>query len=119
MSPVTTRVVFYVLTFLVVVLAVIGDCLFAHWAKKSNKLIHLVVAFALCNVALGCFAQSLKMGTLLWASILYDVFTTLSFMAVSRFYFKEAMPLPVYLFALGAIACVAGMNTICRGSERT
>lgn len=110
MSPTTTRVVFYVLTILVAVLAVIGDCFLAHWAKKSNKLVHLLAGFLLCNAALICFAQSLRFGTLLLVSILYDVLTTVSLMAVSRIYFKEAMPLPVYLFALGAIACVAGMK---------
>ena len=110
MSPTTTRIVFYVLTFACMVLAVVGDCVLAHWAKKSNNIFHFVLGFILCNVALGCFAQSLKMGTLLWAAILYDVLTTTAFVAVSRYYFKEAMPFPVYLFALGALVCVCGMR---------
>ena len=110
MNPVTAKILFWVLTILVAVFAVIGDCVLAHWAKRGNKLIHLVAGFVLCNMALFCFAQSLRFGTLLLVSILYDVLTTVSFMVISRVYFKEAMPFPVYLFALGAIACVAGMK---------
>jgi uncharacterized membrane protein len=100
----TGRAVFIFFACLVGVLGACGDGLFTSWAHK-NKVLHLVIGWILCNIALGFLAYILKKGTLVEATVIYTVVSDVLILLMSMFLFKEAVSTQAYY---GAIIAVLG-----------
>lgn len=106
----TSKASFYILAFVLIVFAVLGDVVLNHWAKNSNRWSHFICGVLLCNIALIIWAWSLKKGTLLEAAIVYDVGTNVALILASRFLFSEMLPGQVYVGASIAIFGVVYMQ---------